>query len=205
MGAALLSKQGLAPTQQRVIDRIRRSTVRATKMIADLLDFTQARLGRALSATLASIALHEVVGDALEELRLAHPQRSLVHVSRGEGSCSGDASRLTQLVGNLVSNAAAYGDPGGPITVTSTIAEACCSIAVHNTGPPIPAALQATLFEPLARGVSGQSEARSIGLGLFIVREIARAHDGTVQVTSSTEAGTTFELSWPTTLGPVVD
>ena len=197
MGAALLSSQPLAPAQQRVVDRIRRATDRASRLIADLLDFTQARLGRGLAATLAPLALHEVIHEALEELRLAHPQRDLVHARRGEGSCSADGSRLAQLVGNLVSNAVAYGEAGTPITVTSTIAATSCSVAVHNGGRPIPAELQETLFEPLTRGERAGNAARSIGLGLFIVREIARAHGGTVVVTSTADAGTTFDVTWP--------
>ncbi len=197
MGAALLSGHPLAPAQKRVVDRIRRATDRASQLIMDLLDFTQARLGRGLSATIAPIALHDLVGDVLDELRLAHPQRALVHVRRGDGPCTGDASRLAQLLGNLVSNAVAYGEPGAPITVTSSVGGASCSIAVHNAGRAIPSELQATLFEPMTRGQDSDRAARSIGLGLFIVREIARAHGGTVQATSTAEAGTTFEMSWP--------
>lgn len=197
MGAALLSSQQLPAPQQRVVDRILRATDRASRLIVDLLDFTQARLGRGLATSLAPIALHDVVGDTLEELRLAHPQRALVHERVGEGMCIADGGRLAQLVGNLVSNAVAYGDAEAPITVTSTIGGASCSIAVHNAGRPIPAELQATLFEPLTRGHHEGNAARSIGLGLFIVREIARAHGGTVELRSSLEDGTTFDVSWP--------
>lgn len=86
---------------------------------------------------------------------------------------------------------------GSKITVTSTIGTRSCSIAVHNAGRPIPPELQSTLFEPLTRGPEAGHAARSIGLGLFIVREIARAHGGQVEVRSGAETGTTFEATWP--------
>ncbi|HEY6039123.1 MAG TPA: ATP-binding protein, partial [Kofleriaceae bacterium] len=134
---------------------------------------------------------------AVDELRLAHPRRVLEHHRAGDGPCSADPSRLAQLVGNLVSNANAYGDPAQPITVTSALAGDTAEIRVHNTGRPIDPEVQSTMFEPMTRGTSAGAAGRSIGLGLFIVREIARAHGGTATVTSTAETGTTFTISWP--------
>jgi phosphoserine phosphatase RsbU/P len=202
MGASLLAASGLAPNQLRVVDRINRATVRSSRLIADLLDFTQARLGAGISISPAPVELHDVAAEAIDELRLAYPQRAIVHVRAGDdGACVGDAGRLAQLLGNLVSNAVAYGDPDVPITVTSTISvsDGTCSLAVHNTGHPIAPEMRATLFEPMTRGVSDGSTARSIGLGLYIVREIARAHGGTATVASTADEGTTFTITWPST------
>jgi phosphoserine phosphatase RsbU/P len=197
MGTALLGNAALTPNQQRVVDRINRATNRASRLIADLLDFTQARLGSGIVVKREPLDLHETVGEAIEELRLAHPLRAMVHARRGGGPCVGDASRIAQLLGNLVANAVAYGTAEQPITVTSSVAETSCAIAVHNTGQPIPSEIQAKLFEPMTRGQSGGSASRSVGLGLYIVREIARAHGGGVRVDSSAESGTTFEVTWP--------
>lgn len=197
MGTALLEGSGLPPASQRVVERINRATDRATALISELLDFTAARLGRGLAVTRTAIDLHQVVADAVDELRLAHPRRVLEHHRAGDGPCSADPSRLAQLVGNLVSNANAYGDPAQPITVTSALAGDTAEIRVHNTGRPIDPEVQSTMFEPMTRGTSAGAAGRSIGLGLFIVREIARAHGGTATVTSTAETGTTFTISWP--------
>jgi sigma-B regulation protein RsbU (phosphoserine phosphatase) len=197
MGVALLGRSELSGNQQRAVSRISRATQRATHLIADLLDFTQARVGTGLSVSCSAIDLHEAVSDAVDELAHVHPNRSVKHMREGEGACSADASRLSQLVGNLVSNAITHGDPSAPVTVISTATEHSCSIAVHNHGAPIPAEAQASIFQAMTRGANAPSAGRSVGLGLFIVREIARAHAGNAEVQSSAEHGTTFRVTFP--------
>jgi sigma-B regulation protein RsbU (phosphoserine phosphatase) len=200
MASALLGAGELSVREQRFVSQISRATERANRLIADLLDFTQARLGGGLSVTLEPIDLHAAVADSLEELRLAHPSRALLHVRSGEGPCTADAGRLEQIVGNLVSNAVVYGQSGGPITVTSRVEPTSSSISVHNAGAPITPATLATLFRPMTRGVTAGSKSRSVGLGLFIVREIAKRHGGDASVTSTAEGGTTFTASFPRAL-----
>lgn len=197
MAAALLTRANLSEAQQRTVNRICRATERANRLIADLLDFTQARLGGGLSVSLESVDLHRVVSEAVEELSQVYPGRVLQHLRLGEGACSADANRLAQLVGNLVSNAVVYGAPGRPVTVTSSVDERLFSIAVHNEGAPIPVEVQASLFEAMARGTNASNASRSIGLGLFIVREIARVHGGNALVESTLENGTTFQTIFP--------
>ena len=197
MASALLGTGDLTVREQRFVSQISRATERANRLIADLLDFTQARLGGGLSVTLESIDLHEAVSEGLEELRLAHPSRTLLHVRSGEGPCTADANRLEQLVGNLVSNAVAYGQPDMPITVTSSVEPTSFSISVHNAGAPIAPATLATIFRPMTRGVTAGTKSRSVGLGLFIVREIAKRHGGDAFATSTAEGGTTFSARFP--------
>ena len=108
-----------------------------------------------------------------------------------------DADRIQQIIGNLVANSVAYGDLQQPITVTSHQDAQESRLSVHNHGPAIPEALMAGLFEPMTRGTEQDSEVRSVGLGLFIVREIAKAHDGGVSVNSSPDRGTTFSVHFP--------
>jgi sigma-B regulation protein RsbU (phosphoserine phosphatase) len=84
-----------------------------------------------------------------------------------------------------------YGDASAPVTVTSSVAPSSFTIAVHNAGPAIPSELQARIFQPMTRGTDTNA-GRSVGLGLFIVQEIARAHGGSVTLTSTAEEGTTF-------------
>jgi phosphoserine phosphatase RsbU/P len=140
------------------------------------------------------IRLHEVVAESVEELRLLYPTSTLLHLRDGEAPSSGDPRRLAQVVGNLVSNAITYGAAGAPITVTTRTRD-ISSITVHNEGPAIAAEIQAQMFEPMTRGQDGGAP-RSVGLGLFIVREIARAHGGSAFV-SSTVSGTSFRVEWP--------
>jgi sigma-B regulation protein RsbU (phosphoserine phosphatase) len=197
MAAAVLARGELSPAQQRLIGSITRSTERATRLIADLLDFTQARLGAGLPVERRPIDLHETVEEAVEELRLLYPDRTLEFRRTGGGACTADANRLIQLIGNLVSNAMTYGARAAPVTVHSTIEAASFAIAVHNLGPTIAPEAQATLFQPMTRGTHEASASRSVGLGLFIVREIARAHGGTTFVQSTPEAGTTVGATFP--------
>lgn len=197
MATALLVRGELSESQQRTVSRIGRATERATRLIADLLDFTQARLGTGLSISKSEIALHAAISDDVDELSHAFPGRALEHVRAGEGSCSADPDRLAQLVGNLVSNAVAHGAPARPITITSSIEAGTFTIAVHNWGAPIPLEAQASIFQAMTRGNNAPAAGRSVGLGLFIVREIAKAHGGRAEVESNAEHGTTFRAVLP--------
>jgi len=197
MGALLLSRTGATPKQQTVLDRISRATERANRLISDLLDFTQARLGRGLKVFPAPVQLHALVAESVDELAQAFPGRELRHEQQGEGECRGDRDRIAQVIGNLVGNAMAYGDAAQAVTVRSRIANTEFSIAVHNRGAPIPAGQIPHLFEPLSRGQPGTGGIGSVGLGLYIVDQIVRAHGGRVFVRSTAEDGTTFEIEFP--------
>jgi phosphoserine phosphatase RsbU/P len=197
MATVLLGRGDLPASQQRVLSRITRAAERANKLIADLLDFTQARLGRGLPVKRETIDLHSLAGETVEELSLAYPGRTLRHDRCGDGTCWADPHRLAQLIGNLVANAITYGSPGSPVTVTSSIDVNTFSLGVHNQGTPIPPELQSGLFHPMARGSTAASATRSVGLGLFIVKEITRAHGGDVAVDSTAENGTTFRATFP--------
>jgi sigma-B regulation protein RsbU (phosphoserine phosphatase) len=197
LGAALLATEDLSEAQRRTLARIRRSTGRANRLVDDLLDFTKARFGHGLSVDRKPIDLHETVSHALEELEVAYPGRALQHVRLGQGLCRADPNRLGQVVGNLVSNAMVYGQPAAPIVVTSSIDASTASLAVHNDGAPIPPDAQGRLFEPMTRGADSKGAGRSVGLGLYIVRQIAEAHGGSASVRSSPDEGTTFTVSFP--------
>lgn len=197
LGLIALSRSELTSNQIRVLGRVSRSTERAHRLIADLLDFTAARIGRGLSVSFKSIDLHGVVAEALEELATAYPDRRITHVQEGEGGCHADPDRLSQLLGNLVSNAIAYGDPGRDIVVTSRRGDdGRAAVEVHNFGSPIPADSLPLLFQPMVRGNPGGA-ARSVGLGLYIVSKIAEAHGGEVSATSSAAEGTKFTVRLP--------
>lgn len=199
MATGLLAEEPLEVEQSRLLGYIAKSAERAQRLIVDLLDFTQARIGGRISVNLQPVDLHGVVGHCLDELRMAFPGRQLLHEAVGEGLCTADSDRLFQLLGNLIGNAMTYGVSDGAVRVTSVVEGNEVTLSVHNIGEPISRTLQASLFEPMTRGAAENEESRSVGLGLFIVREIARAHQGDVLAESSVEGGTTFIVSWPRT------
>lgn len=203
--AIKMASEILARTEQRsketkLLGHISSSADRAHRMIAELLDFALARVGRGITVSLSMGDLHEVASQSVAELQVAFPQAKLAHVAMGNGSVKFDSDRLQQIIGNLVANSVAYGALQTPITITSRIENNTASICVHNAGPAIPDGLRSALFEPMTRGTGkdSDSDVRSVGLGLFIVREIARAHGGEVSVDSTVENGTSFTAHFPT-------
>ena len=199
LGAALLRQEELSARQSRGVARIVSSAERGIRLVHDLLDFTQARLGEGLSVRTAPLDLHDFTRVVVADVQLAHPHREVELRSEGDGEGEWDADRIAQLLSNLVSNAMAYGTPGTPVQVTTRGRDAAqVELEVHSTGEPIPEALKPLLFERLTRGVSKDGHNKgSIGLGLFIVCHIARAHGGSVTVESTLEAGTTFTVRLP--------
>lgn len=199
LGSQLLAATPDAPPRPRTVERITSAALRANRLVSDLLDFTRARLGGGLPAHRQPVDLHRLVGECLDEVRLAWPGRGIVHDPIGQGAGSADPDRLAQVVSNLVNNALVYGAPDRPVTATSVVTADTLELDVHNEGPPIPEALQREIFEPMQRGVRASSDHRSVGLGLYIVREIASAHGGTVRVRSVAGEGTHFLVTLPRT------
>jgi signal transduction histidine kinase len=109
--------------------------------------------------------------------------------------------RLTQLLSNLVVNAFTHGARGVPVEVRGKGAGKDVVLEVANTGSPIPAELLPRLFQPFTRADAGGDALKGVGLGLFIVHEIATAHGGHVQVASTRETGTVFRVRLPRSRG----
>jgi PAS domain S-box-containing protein len=198
MGAAvLLRRPDMEERQRRTVERILSSAGRANRMIHDLLDFTQARLGGGLTAQRLPGDFHAIVRQVVEESQVSNPGRFLRLTQTGDGGGEWDADRLSQLVSNLLSNALHYSPPGSTVRIETRGEPEHLVLAVHNAGAPIPPEVLPRLFQPLQRGVSGVSEVRSVGLGLYIVDQVVRAHGGSISVTSSREDGTTFTVCLP--------
>ena len=195
-----LRKGGVDDDQRRVLERVERSAQRIRHIVDMLLDVTRARAGGGIPVVRERVCLAGVLRRLVEEAEAAHPNRKLrIYVQSSEDAVWGewDAARLSQVFGNLLDNALKYGPPQLPITLTLTRRDDAAMVAIHNHGPPIPAGVLATLFEPFRRAQEQDPHARqSLGLGLYIVREIVRAHGGRVDA-SSNEDGTTFRVSLP--------
>jgi signal transduction histidine kinase len=195
-GAALLAVPEDNPERRgRVVARIMSSAQRMERMIGDLLDLTRTRLGGSIPLKRGPADLQQVCSEAMIEVRAGQPDAVLQWHATGDLSGEWDADRLAQVVSNLVTNAIQHGD-GTPITLRAHEDGDSVTLAVHNGGRPIPADVLPFVFEPLARG-DGESTGRGIGLGLFIARAIVSAHDGDIQVSSSSDAGTTFTVTLP--------
>jgi sigma-B regulation protein RsbU (phosphoserine phosphatase) len=195
--AKVLEREKLTEPQTRTVARIGRAGDRAGRLIADMLDFTMIRLGSGLKIAKKPTELQAFISSSMEELSAAFPGLALKHDVPQNGVLNFDADRVFQIIGNLVANAEVYGAANSAVTVTADILPGKLKLSVHNTGVPIPAEILPTLFAPMVRGTSEVSDRKSVGLGLFIVREIAEAHGGQVSVESTAETGTTFfvELS----------
>lgn len=197
MAAEILTRKMPDGKERQMLDHISSSTDRAHRMITDLLDYALARVGRGITLSVSPSDLHSVVAQSIAELRVAFPQAEIVHETIGQGKVKLDSDRTQQIIGNLVANSAAYGDQHKPITVVSAYSSNHVSISVHNFGPAIPESAQAKLFEPMTRGPGRVGQLRSIGLGLFIVREIVTAHGGNISMHSNFEEGTRFTVNFP--------
>ena len=195
-GAALLAIPEDNPERRgRVVTRIINSAQRMERMIADLLDLTRTRLGGSLPLKRRPASLQQVCEEAMMEIRAGQPDAVLRLQVSGDLRGDWDADRLEQVVSNLVGNAIQHGS-GTPITLTGQEQGNSVTLTVHNGGPPIPPEVLPYVFEPLARGCA-EGASHSIGLGLFIARAIVSAHGGHIQVSSSTDTGTTFTIALP--------
>jgi len=102
-----------------------------------------------------------------------------------------------QALGNLLGNALQHSPGGSSVKVEVFGGSERVEVSIHNGGTPIPAEQQEGLFEPFRRGVNPGALDGSVGLGLYIAWHVARAHGGTIEVSSSAEAGTTFRMTLP--------
>jgi PAS domain S-box-containing protein len=201
-GAArfLLSRTELGEEQAELVHRIVSSAGRMERMIADLLDFTRSRLGGGFPVRPRATDLHQICRQIVDEAAVAHPDRRIVLEQNGDGRGAWDPDRVAQVISNLLDNALKYGAKESPVHVASRGRAADVLLEVRNAGPAIPADALPGLFDPFRRAASderGGAERRGLGLGLYIAREIAAAHGGSIDVASSAEHGTAFTVRWP--------
>jgi signal transduction histidine kinase len=178
--------------------RLIRSGARMQALLDDMLDFNRTRLGLGLNITPTEGDLAKQLADELDLVRAVHPDRRVdLDVV---GDCQGvwDGRRLQQLLGNLVLNAIKYGAPDAPVYVTVSGEEAEVHLEVKNSGTAIERSALDRIFDPLQRGPNhlDRNADCSLGLGLYIAREIARAHGGGIEARSD-ETETVFAVRLP--------
>ena len=179
--------------------RLSKSARSLKLLLDDLLDFNRSKLGLGFTISPAAVDLAAAFSAELEQLRVANPGRRVELEVSGDVSGVWDIDRLNQLLGNLVVNALKYGASGSPVKIVLNGIVGEVIFSVHNRGPKIEQPVLAQIFEPLKRGLDDQPVAGgdgSMGLGLYIAREIAIAHHGDISVKSD-ENETVFTVRLP--------
>ncbi len=176
------------------LDRALVQVARMDRLIAELLDRSRIAAG-ALTLELVSFDLSAVVAEvvALHELGET-PQ--ITFASTRRIPVRGDAIRVAQIVGNLVTNALKYGPAGSPVEVSLRVSGGEALVIVEDRGVGVPADEQSRLFEPFYRSTRARSTPGT-GLGLHISRRLAERHGGRLWLERSTEAGSVFALALP--------
>jgi PAS domain S-box-containing protein len=191
-GAKVRVGKGAAP-----LTRIVSSGKRMQTMIDQLLDFTQARSGGGIDVQPRLTNLADLCTQAVVELELTHPEWKVHTEALGDQNGSWDADRIVQVFSNLIANAGQHGSPNIAIQVhlDGTDGEHV-RIEIRNGGA-IPTSLLPHIFDPFRTTRSPHAKSSGLGLGLFIVREIVRAHGGSIDVSSSDLDGTSFAIRLP--------
>lgn len=188
-------RETLSSRGQLVVKEMNASVSRATALIENVLDFARGRLGDGLTLTRRPTLLAPVLEQVVAEIRAIAPDRQIATHFSIEHPVDCDPGRIGQLASNLIANAVTHGALGVPIEVEAHISDGRFVLSVANGGVPIPPAARAQLFQPFFRGAVRRSQ-QGLGLGLFIVNEIAKAHGGSMDVDSSEEE-TRFTFSMP--------
>jgi signal transduction histidine kinase len=178
---------------------IKRGARHMAVMVSDLLELVRSRLGKSLPIEPKPMDLADAAHAAIAEACAGNPECDPIVRVVGDTHGVWDAGRLDQLLQNLIGNALQHGLNKRDVTVTVTGEPDSVRLTVHNFGVPIPDDAIPTLFDPLVRSASedlGQPTT-SLGLGLFIVKEVVDAHGGTIDVSSNQADGTLFTVVLP--------
>ncbi len=190
-----------APETNEVVAQIATNADVMARMISDLLDYTRTRLGAGMPVYAAPMDLGSLSKELFNEFRTAHPNRDIRFQSEGDLTGHWDTDRLRQAISNLMGNAIQHSTQSALIELKVKGEGPTVTIAVHNGGSVIPPGEMASIFDPLVRGSSAEhpkhNRPGSIGLGLYIARQIAQSHGGSIDVTSSEDAGTAFTVRLP--------
>lgn len=180
--------------------RVKRSAATMTTMVNDLLEYARTQLGGKMPITPILGDMLTICQAAIADASAAHPGCPFKLQSSGEMIGDFDSPRLEQVISNLLNNAAQYRGKKHPVTVIATGDDDAITVQVTNYGAQIPAGSLKAVFDPMVQLSvnANQNRARtSLGLGLFIAREITLAHGGTITAESGTEAGTVFTVRLP--------
>jgi two-component system, sensor histidine kinase and response regulator len=180
-----------APSHKSHAERIGRAATRMTGIVEDVLDLTRGEFMDGIPLSRQPTDLVELGRRLIAELQAAYPRRALQLDTPTALVGDWDTARIGRVISNLLGNALQH-STDGPVRLTVREASRAAVVEVYNQGTPIPR--DARIFEPFRRG---DSSSGGLGLGLYIVREIVRAHGGSVSLRSSAADGTVFTLTLP--------
>jgi signal transduction histidine kinase len=193
----LLEKKLADPDLKSMATRIKTNVKRMSSLIDDVLDFARGRLGGGMGIAATDVEnIDTHLRAVVKEFQDAQPDRQIVadiHVNRPV-FC--DVRRVQQVASNLIGNALTHGAAASPVKVEASAAGDELILDVWNQGSPISPDNLLKIFEPFWRH-SSSANRRGLGLGLYICRQIVRAHGGTLSVTSTQEDGTHFVARLP--------
>jgi signal transduction histidine kinase len=204
----LLERSAATEAARKQSRQIQSSAKEMGAMIRDLLEYTRTQLGKGIPVHTTKCSIAEICRQALDEVRAGHPQRQFEFAMREDVDWLVDNARLRQALSNLLNNAVQHGEPATPITLSAAVEDGHqLTIRVKNEGKPIPPESLQVIFDPLVQlskksASSDDRTSTSLGLGLFIAREIATGHGGTLEVSSDAANGTVFVLRIPQTHAP---
>ncbi|HWT68545.1 MAG TPA: HAMP domain-containing sensor histidine kinase [Pseudomonas sp.] len=180
-------------------NNIQRGARHMATMVNDLLELVRNRLGKNLPIDPAPMDLAVVAHEAIAQACAGNPACDPMLEVSGDLQGVWDAARLSQLLQNLIGNALQHGSNKGDVKVTLTGEPDTVRLTVHNYGTPIAPEAITTIFDPLVRSADEElgQPSTSLGLGLFIVKEVVDAHGGTIEVSSSEAGGTLFTVVLP--------
>jgi signal transduction histidine kinase len=197
----LMQANDIPPKYVLVATRMFNSAKRMSKLINDLIDFTRTHLGPGIPIRVKEGSLVAICDEVVNELRTFHPEQLIELHAPPQLDAIFDESRIAQVLSNLIGNAIQYGSADVPVTVRVTSSDGDVAIAVNNRGKVIPPDRLASIFDPMVRIAASvnndYTERTSLGIGLFISREIVHAHGGRVSLASTEADGTTFTMTMP--------
>jgi len=195
-GAELLARRSTDPATDKVVERMRSSAMRMAGLVDNVVDFTRGRMGSGLALELDHRAdVHLMLDQVVDELRGVYPDRKISSSIARDIALRCDPQRLAQLLSNLLKNALVHGDAAQPIHVKAGLDGASFVLEVSNAGPDLSPAIIDQLFKPYWRATSRAGD-EGLGLGLYIVDQIARGHDGAIGATSN-DGRIAFTFSMP--------
>ncbi|RVD77797.1 sensor histidine kinase [Pseudomonas koreensis] len=195
----LLRKSSLEGEALACALHIKRGARHMAAMVSDLLELVRGRLGRSLPIEPVPMDMADAARAAIAEACAGNPECDPKLNVNGDTRGTWDAGRIDQLLQNLIGNALQHGANKRDVTLNISAQGENVCLSVHNHGTPIPEEALGTIFDPLVRSADEElgQPSTSLGLGLFIVKEVVSAHGGTIEVSSNEADGTLFSVVLP--------
>lgn len=197
--ARLIERQTSEESLRRCAQTITSSGARMQAMISDLLDLARTRLGAGISLQREALMLQDIASAVARECSAAYPGRRIEVENESGVSVKADKTRLSQAIANLLTNALQHSSTESTVTLRVSQSAAGEGVLEITNAGEIPSAARGRLFDPFYRGTDSHTtdgQQDGLGLGLFIVSQIAEAHGGTVDAYSG-DGMTTFRLTLP--------